>query len=190
MNDRSTVFLDRDGTLNEDRGYVTAIEDFVLFPGVCEDIARLNHLDILVIVVTNQSAIGRGLMTERDLSRIHEHFSERLRRVGAHVDAWYVCPHHPDEGCHCRKPKPGMIQQAVKDFGLDVSRGFLVGDKHSDLAAAQSEGVTGVLVKTSPYAQQALAAYQQGTLSIDYVADTFSQAIAWIVDTAAQHNSR
>lgn len=180
MNARRAVFFDRDGTLNEDRGYVTARQNFVVFPGVCEGIARLNALDLLVIVVTNQSAIARGFMTEQELFRLHEYFTETLRGVGAHVDGWYWCPHHPEDGCDCRKPKPGMIWQAVKDFGLDVSRCFFVGDKVSDLEAAKAAGVPGVLVKSSPYAQEALDAYQAGRLAIAHIAETCSEAMGWI----------
>ena len=189
MNTRAAVFLDRDGTLNEDRGYVTAVEDFVLLPGVCEGIARLNQEGFLVIVITNQSALARGLMTEEDLSRLHEHFADLLRRAGAHVDAWYFCPHHPEAGCECRKPRPGMIQEAVRDFGLDVSRCFFVGDKESDLEAAQSAEVAGVLVKTSPYAEQALAAHHGGKFPIAHIAESFPQAIRWMIQAAIQRKS-
>lgn len=189
MKPRPAVFLDRDGTVNEDRGYVTSVSEFVLFPGVCEGIARLNQLHLPVIIVTNQSAIARGLMTEQDLSRIHHAFAQNLQRVGAHVDAFYFCPHHPEAGCECRKPKPGMIHQAVKDFDLDVSRCFLIGDKPSDLEAAQAGGVKGVLVKTSPYASEALAAKQNDWLAIAYVADSFSQAIDWLVKHMSQEAS-
>ena len=181
MKTQGAVFLDRDGTLNEDRGYVTSVKEFVLLPGVCEGIARLNQLRLSVIVVTNQSAIARGLMTEEDLSKIHQDFAQSLQRAGAHIDGWYFCPHHPQAGCECRKPKPGMIHQAVRDFALDVSRCFLIGDKQSDLEAAQAGGVEGVLVRTSPYADQALAAHQADRLAIAYVADSFSQAIDWVV---------
>ena len=181
MKVQPAVFLDRDGTLNEDRGYVTTLDEFVLLPGVCEGIARLNECGFLVIVVTNQSAIARGFMTEKDLLRIHEHFAEQLHEAGAHVNGWYVCPHHPDDGCACRKPRPGMIHQAVKDFDLDVSRCFFVGDKVSDLQAAQASGVEGILVTTSPYAKQAKLAHQEGVLPIAYIADSFSQAIEWMI---------
>ncbi|MGE0473572.1 MAG: D-glycero-alpha-D-manno-heptose-1,7-bisphosphate 7-phosphatase [Nitrospirales bacterium] len=181
MKAQTAVFLDRDGTLNEDRGYVTSVKDFVLLPGVCEGIARLNRLRLPVIVVTNQSAIARGLMTEEDLSQIHQGFAHSLQCAGAHVDAFYFCPHHPQAGCECRKPQPGMIYQAVRDFGLNISRCCLIGDKHSDLETAQASGMEGVLVKTSPYASQALAAYRNNLLPIAYVADSFSQAIDWVV---------
>ena len=182
MKTQSAVFLDRDGTLNEDRGYVTSVRQFVLFPGVCEAIARLNQLQLPVIVVTNQSAIARGLMTEEDLTEIHQAFTQSLRQAGAHVDRFYFCPHHPQAGCECRKPKPGMIHQAVREFGLDVSRCCLIGDKQSDLEAAQAAGVKGVLVRTSPYAHEAVGAYKADRLPIAFVADSFSSAIDWVIE--------
>lgn len=175
------VFLDRDGTINEDRGYVTSVEEFVLFPEVGESIARLNHLGFPVLVVTNQSAIGRGLMTEQDLTGIHEHLSCCLKRVGAHVDAFYFCPHQPADRCGCRKPQPGMIHRAVLEFSLDAAGCYLIGDKPSDLEAAQASGIRGVLVKTSPYAQQALDAFEAGQLSIAHVAENFPHAVDWII---------
>lgn len=168
---------------------MTSVRDFVLLPGVGEGIARLNQLQLPVIVVTNQSAIARGLMTEQDLSMIHQAFARSLQGAGAHVDAFYFCPHHPQAGCDCRKPKPGMIHQAVKDFGLDISRCFLIGDKQSDLEAAQAGGVKGVLVKTSPYANEALAADQDKHLAIAYVAGSFSQAIDWLVKNLSREIS-
>jgi histidinol-phosphate phosphatase family protein len=190
MPSRAAVFLDRDGTVNEDRGYVTALDQFVLLPGVDEAIARLNQFGFLVIVVTNQSAIGRGLMTEGDLDLLHHHLDRRLNIVGAHVDAYYHCPHHPQDGCECRKPKPGMIRQALQEFSLEPGRCVFLGDKQSDLEAANAGGVAGVLVKTSPYADQALAAFHAGLLPITFVADSFAQAVDWILQRSEPCSKR
>jgi histidinol-phosphate phosphatase family protein len=176
----TAVFVDRDGTLNQDDGYVTSPEQLVLFPGVPEAIARLNQLGVMVIMVTNQSAIGRGMMTMGDLENIHARLAALLRPFGAGIDAIFSCPHHPRDGCGCRKPNTGLIEQAVDRFSLDLSQCYLVGDKRSDLEAAQKIAVPGVLVMTSPYSAGAVQARDEGQLAIEYVAETFAQAVVWI----------
>ncbi len=174
------IFLDRDGTLNEDCGYVTSPEQLVLFSGVPEAMARLNQLGVRVILVTNQSAIGRGLMTIHDLQHIHQVLADLLRVHGGRIDDIYVCPHRPDEGCGCRKPHVAMLQQAAERFSLDLSKCYFVGDKCSDLEAANKAGVTGVLVMSSVYSEAALQARDNGQFPIAHVAQTFVQAVDWI----------
>jgi histidinol-phosphate phosphatase family protein len=176
----TAVFVDRDGTLNQDSGYVTSPEQLVLFPGVPEAIARLNDLGIKVIMVTNQSAIGRGMMTMQDLENIHARLDTLIRPFGASIDGIFSCPHHPQDHCVCRKPNAGLIYEAVDRFSLDLSRCYLVGDKLSDLEVAQKVAVPGILVLTSPYSACALQARDQGQVSIEYVADSFAQAVVWI----------
>jgi heptosyltransferase-2 len=174
------VFLDRDGTLNEDHGYVTSPEQLVIFSGVPEALARLNKMGFQVILVTNQSAIGRGLLTIHDLQHIHQKLADILRAHGGHIDEVYVCPHHPDEGCACRKPQVAMIKQAAERFSLDLSQCFFVGDKCSDLEAAHKAGVTGVLVLSSGYSEAAIKARDNGKFPIAHVAQTFVHAVDWI----------
>jgi histidinol-phosphate phosphatase family protein len=176
----TAVFVDRDGTLNRDDGYVTSPEQLVLFPGVPEAIARLNQLGVMVIMVTNQSAIGRGMMTTGDLENIHARLTALIRPFGASIDAIFSCPHHPRDGCGCRKPNTGLIEQAVDRFSLDLSQCYLVGDKPSDLEVAQKVAVPGVLVRTSAYSERAVQARDDGQLAIEYVAETFAQAVVWI----------
>lgn len=188
----TAVFLDRDGTLNYDDGYVTSPEQLVLFPGVPDAIARLNALGVLVILVTNQSAIGRGLMSSNDLTNIHARLSALIRPYGATIDAFFTCPHHPRDECGCRKPRTGLIDQAVDRFSLDVSKCAFVGDKRSDMEAAWKVGIPGVLVKTSPYSAEALQARDDGQVSIAHVADNFAHAVDWIecmVSTRRLHHS-
>ncbi len=180
------VFLDRDGTLNEDSGYVTSPEQLVLFPGVPEALARLNDIGVQVILVTNQSAIGRGFMTADDFQLIHQKLVDLLQVHDGSIDAVYYCPHHPNEDCACRKPNIAMIQQAAVDFSLDLSRCYFVGDKWSDLEAASRVGASGVLVRSSDYSTAALQARDHGQFSIAYVADTFVQAVDWIVQELLQ----
>jgi histidinol-phosphate phosphatase family protein len=174
------VFVDRDGTLNKDQGYVTSPEQLVIFPGVPKALARLNQLGIRVILVTNQSAIGRGLMTAQDLERIHQKLEDLLRAHDGALDAVYYCPHHPKEACACRKPNIAMIQQAAEYFSLDLSRCYVVGDKCSDLEAAHRAGVTGVLVLSSDYSAAAVKASHLGQFPIAHVAESFVQAVDWI----------
>ncbi len=176
----TAVFLDRDGTLNHDTGYVLSPEQLVLFPGVPEAIARLNRLGAMVLLVTNQSAIGRGMMTIAGLESIHERLAELISPYGARIDGIFFCPHHPQDWCGCRKPKSGLIDQAVIRFALNVSQCYLVGDKRSDLEAAQTASVPGVLVMTSSYSADVVRARDAGQVPIDYVADSFVHAVDWI----------
>ncbi len=178
--DGIAVFVDRDGTLNDDRGYVTSPEQLVVFPGVPKALAHVNRLGIKVILITNQSAIGRGFMTSEDLQRIHQKLEDLLRDHDGHIDAIYYCPHHPNEGCACRKPNIAMIHQAEKELSLDLSRCYFVGDKSSDLEAAHRAGVQGVLVMSSNYSAAAVKASDLGKFSIAHTAESFVEAVNWI----------
>ncbi len=182
------VFVDRDGTLNEDHGYVTSPEQLVLFPAVPQALARLNRLGARVILLTNQSAIGRGYMTEADLRHIHQKLEDLLSAHEGKIDAVYFCPHHPEEGCACRKPNIAMIQKAARDFSLDLSLCYVVGDKCSDLQAAHRAGVHGVLVMSSEYSAAAVRAHEVGQLPIAHVAESFVQAVDWIEQDVLQRH--
>ena len=174
------VFLDRDGTLNEDSGYVTSPEQLVLFPGVPTAVARLNNLGVRVILVTNQSAVGRGFMTAQDLKGIHQKLEDLLWAQDGILDAIYFCPHHPHDNCACRKPNIAMIQQAAEEFSLNLSLCYFVGDKCSDLEAAQRAGVPGVLVMTSDSSAEAVNARDLGQLPMVHVSESFVTAVDWI----------
>jgi len=149
---KPALFLDRDGVLNEDRGYVSRWEDFRWIEGAREAVAAFNRAGWLVIVVTNQSGVGRGYYTEADMHRLHARMTEDLRAAGAHVDAFYFAPHHPEAPQEIyrhpdhpdRKPNPGMILRALADFPIDAERAVLVGDKTSDLEAASRAGIRGL----------------------------------------------
>lgn len=148
---KRAAFLDRDGVLNVDHGYVHKPEQLEWIPGAPEAVRLLNDAGYLVIVVTNQSGVARGYYGEADVQAFHNHLQEKLRAYGAHIDAFYYCPHHP-EGvvkelairCHCRKPEPGMIERAARDWPLDLSRSFLIGDKDADMTAAAAGHIRGV----------------------------------------------
>lgn len=152
---RPAVFLDRDGTINEQMGYINHISRFHLLPGVAAAIRELNDHSIPVVVVTNQSGLARGYFPEELLLAVHEKMKRQLTEYGAHVDGIYVCPHHPEAkreqyrvACDCRKPKPGLLLQAARDMGLDLAASYVVGDRWSDLKTAAACGAAPVLVLT------------------------------------------
>jgi D-glycero-D-manno-heptose 1,7-bisphosphate phosphatase len=149
---RSAVFLDRDGTINAEKEYLHRVEDWEWIPGSVEAIRRLNQLEFLVIVVTNQAGIARGYYTEHAVVTLHKHVDRMLAASGARIDAYYYCPHHFEYGatkdCACRKPRPGMLLSAQKEWNIDLDTSFLVGDKLIDIQAAQAVGVTPIMVRT------------------------------------------
>lgn len=149
---KPAVFLDRDGVLNEDSGYVYRKEDFVWIEGAQEAVKYLNQLGYLVIVVTNQSGVARGLYSEDDIDALHTWINEELGKIGAHIDAFYYCPHHPEGtvesyrlACNCRKPAPGQLLVAISEWKVDVTQSCLIGDKPSDIECATVAGIRGYL---------------------------------------------
>lgn len=152
-NKQKAVFLDRDGTINKNVGFLRDIDDFELIDGVSEAIKKINQSGYLAIVVTNQPVIARGEVSWEELNEIHKKMATLLGRDGAYVDAIYVCPHHPDKGfegerleykfdCDCRKPKPGLLFQAAKEFNIDLSQSIMIGDSERDIEAGKNAGVS------------------------------------------------
>jgi D-glycero-D-manno-heptose 1,7-bisphosphate phosphatase len=174
------VFLDRDGTINEEAQYLDEPARLRLLPGAAEAIRVLNHAGVPVILVTNQAGVGRGYFPESAVNAIHRELARRLAAQGAHLDAIYYCPHHPDEGCDCRKPKPGMLLQAAKEYSLDLTRSFVVGDKVSDLEAGWRVGCRMVLVLTG-YGVEAREAFRHLDFQPHYVAADLREAVQWIL---------
>lgn len=147
---RKFVFLDRDGTLNvrpPKACYVERPDDFIWLDGAKEAVKLLNQNGFLVILVSNQPGIARGNLTVETLDAIHKKMQDELKIAGAHIDAIYFCPHNWDEGCFCRKPKPGLLYMAQRDFSLNLSQGYLIGDDERDIEAGESAGVKSLLVK-------------------------------------------
>ena len=132
------IFFDRDGVLNEEVGYLWKVEEFIWVDGARDAIKFCNERGILTIVVTNQSGIARGLYTSKDVKNLHAFMQRSLAEVGAQIDGFYFCPHHPDFSgkCDCRKPRPGMILQACKDFKINPAQAILFGDSKRDIEAA------------------------------------------------------
>ncbi len=152
---KRAVFLDRDGTLNDDVGYPRRFEEIKVFPESFEAVRLLNQADFLVIVVTNQSGIGRGLLTEAELVSIHQKMAALFQERGARIDAFYYCPHWPEsfdpryrQACSCRKPGVGMGEKAALDFQLDLKKCFMIGDKLDDVVFGHRLGLRSVLVLT------------------------------------------
>lgn len=145
---KPAIFLDRDGTLNEGVGYVNHKSRFRLFPWTVEAIRAIRDEGFLAVMITNQSGVGRGYFSEEFLREIHEEFQRLLEAAGTRFDGIYYCPHRPDEGCPCRKPKPGMLLQATEELGCDLSRSWMIGDNRSDLEAGWSAGARAALVRT------------------------------------------
>lgn len=146
------VFFDRDGTLNVDTEYLYKIEEFQWIEGAVEAIRYCNEKGYLAIVVTNQSGVARGYFTEEDVRRLHRWMNEDLKRRGAHIDAFYFCPHHPQGSvdkyaitCDCRKPAPGLVEEACRTYGIDPARSFFIGDKERDVECGRRAGVKGIL---------------------------------------------
>jgi D-glycero-D-manno-heptose 1,7-bisphosphate phosphatase len=146
---REAVFLDRDGTLIEDAHYLADPDEVRLIPGAAEAVRALNAAGVLVIVVTNQSGVARGYFPESRVAEVHERLSRMLSVRGAKVDAYYYCPHHETKGeCACRKPKPGMLLAAARDFDIDLAHSWMIGDKACDAGAGAVAGCRTLLVRT------------------------------------------
>jgi len=157
---KRAVFLDRDGTINVEREYLFRPEDFHFVPGAPEAIRLFREAGFLVVVVTNQSGVGRGYYDEAAVQELHRHMDSELAVAGTAVDAYYYCPHHPTAGngiylmeCTCRKPLPGMLHQAAADLQIDLSRSWMIGDKLADVEAGQRAGCMTALVLTGYGAQ-------------------------------------
>jgi heptosyltransferase-2 len=179
-----TVFIDRDGTLNRDTGYVKTPDELDLLPGACKAVARLNRAGARVIVITNQSGVARGFFTLADLDAIHARLRAELAAAGASLDAIYYCPHHPDDGCLCRKPQPGLIERAIQDLGVDPSVAYVIGDQTRDVELARRIGARAVLVMSGPSSAEALENLKSEGAAPERVASSLAEAVDWILEQA------
>jgi len=173
---RPAILIDRDGTLIEERNYLADPEGVALIPGAAAAIAAANRVGVPVVLVTNQSGIGRGYFGEAELAAVNRRTEELLAAEGAHLDGLYHCPHAPDAGCNCRKPEPGMALQAAADLHLDLARSCVIGDKEVDLVLARGVGASPLLVRTG-YGRETEAAGGDA----DRVFDDLGGAIRWVV---------
>ncbi len=153
---RAAVFLDRDGVIIVNReDYVKRWEEVEYIEGALESLARLAAADLPVVIVTNQSAVGRGILTCETVHQIQQRMIDEIEARGGRIVASYICPHHPEAGCDCRKPAPGMLRQAAREHGIDLQSSYLVGDALTDIEAAEAAGAAGILVLTGRGASQA-----------------------------------
>ena len=143
------VFLDRDGVINRNRDdYVKDVDEMEILPGVPKAINLLNTMNFKVVIISNQSAVSRGLITIEKLLEIHEFLKKELLQNNAKIDGIYFCPHRPDDSCDCRKPKPTLILKAAKDLGINLSESYMIGDRESDMIAAEKAGVKFIPIET------------------------------------------
>jgi D-glycero-D-manno-heptose 1,7-bisphosphate phosphatase len=188
---RPAVFLDRDGVLVEDLGLVARAEDLRILPDVPHALGRLRQAGLVLVVITNQPVIARGLASETDIRTVHQQLEEGLIAAGApKLDAWYFCPHHPKAEvaayrviCHCRKPRPGMLRQAARDLGLDLAASYMVGDRITDIAAGASAGCRTVQVETGKHTATPITLVEplDPNLAPDHVCPGLAAAADWIL---------
>ncbi|CAK8712385.1 D,D-heptose 1,7-bisphosphate phosphatase [Candidatus Electrothrix gigas] len=183
------VFLDRDGTINEQMGYINHISRFILLPGVATAIRTLNEQNIPVVVVTNQSGLARGYFPPALLDAVHAQMERELAAQDAHIDGLYICPHHPEakeeqfrKVCTCRKPQTGLLEQAAAELKLDLTRSFMVGDRWSDLKCGNRVGATSVLVLTGYGRGDLEYIGPEQEIQPDKIAEDLSEAVDWIIE--------
>ena len=177
------IFLDRDGTLNEEVNYLHRKEDLVLLPGVPEALKAFKDQGYRLVVVTNQAGVARGYYTEDDVKELHRYMNELLAGQGVKIDAFYYCPHHPEHGigkykvrCHCRKPETGMFEMAEQAFAVDKASSWMIGDKLIDMEAGRNYGVRTVLVGTGYGAGVHEEQKKKGDFPYDLYADDLLEA--------------
>ena len=176
------ILLDRDGVINRERAdYVKCWDEFELLPGSLEAIGTLSTLSVPIAVITNQSAIGRGLADRQEIDAIHARLSELVEREGGRIDAFFLCPHTPADGCQCRKPRPGLLYQAAERFRLDLSASIFVGDALTDYQAAINAGCQSLLVRSGRRSEE-VDRFATAVPAVQVVAD-LSAAAAYICRT-------
>lgn len=177
------VFLDRDGTLNEERGdYISKYEDIKIYPFAFNAIRIINSLGFLAIVTTNQAGIAKGILRKKDVDDIHRKMKEDFERNNAKISAFYYCPAHPDhskKGLNCRKPLIGMALKAKKEFGVDLKKSFVIGDKVEDILFAKNFGGKGILVLTG-YGRKSMEEIEKIGIEPDFIAENVLKAVEWI----------
>jgi D-glycero-D-manno-heptose 1,7-bisphosphate phosphatase len=180
------VFLDRDGTLIEEVDYLERVEQVALYSWSIDGVRLLNRAGIRVFVVTNQAGVARGYFTESVVADVHRHIDSLLASGGARIDAYYYCPHHPEgavdayrRSCECRKPGRGLVDRAAREFGIDPSRSFVVGDRWLDIQLARAVGARAVLVRTG-FGSTA-ERQQPSDVTADAIADNLVGAANWIL---------
>lgn len=180
----AAVFLDRDGTINEEVGYLDSIEKLRVLPEAFEAVRLINQAGLKTVVITNQSGIGRGYFDEGFVGRVHEEMRHLFHKEGTVIDGFYYCPHHPTEGmgqyrqvCSCRKPEPGLLLKAAEDLDIDLSKSYMIGDTPKDVEVGQRAGAKGILVRTG----HGKVADLGSTCCPDYIARDILGAVRWLL---------
>ena len=183
MKKYAAVFLDRDGTINEEVGYMDSLEKLKIIPEAFEAIRLINQNGMKAVVITNQSGVARGLFSEEFVQTVHAIIQEQLKARKAFIEAFYHCPHHPTEGqgvylqaCNCRKPAPGLLFKAADEMEIDLGRSYMIGDMPKDIDAAKRAGAKGILVRTG-YGQE----HRAFDVEPDYIAGSILDAARWIL---------
>jgi D,D-heptose 1,7-bisphosphate phosphatase len=200
MKKNAAVFLDRDGTINEEVGYLDSIDKLNLFAYTAEAIRLINESGMKAVVMTNQSGVAKGYFTEEFVRTVHERIQEMLRERGAFIDAFYYCPHHQTEGigvylqsCACRKPEAGMLVQASKELDIDLRRSYTVGDMLKDIQVARTVGAKGILVKTGygiNTIEKDLTSDSSEICQPSYIAEDILDAVKWIMKDRKKKRSK
>ena len=172
---RPAIFLDRDGVIIVEKNFLRDPEEIEFYPGAIEALKAIGDVYIK-IVISNQSGVARGYFTSADVEKINDHISSILKMSGIGIDAWYFCPHGPDDDCQCRKPRPGMILEAAEEFNINMSKSWIIGDKSSDIDAGRASGLNTILVKTGYGGSEPGATVSKA----DYTASDISEAIKYI----------
>jgi D-glycero-D-manno-heptose 1,7-bisphosphate phosphatase len=185
---KPAVFLDRDGTINEQMGYINHLSRFVIFPGVVEAVRLLNTHEFWAIVLTNQGGVARGYYPIELMHEIHDFLKRSLKNKGAIIDGIFYCPHHPagivpeySTECDCRKPKTGLVHQALEAFDIDMTKSYVVGDRHVDIELASCLGIDGILVKTGYGLGEIDYVLPQHPAKPSYIAQDLLGAVEWIL---------
>lgn len=177
--------MDRDGTVSEEVGYMYHAGLYQPFPWAGPAIRKINESGMKAVLITNQSGIGRGYFNESTVDEVHAVLKTELARHHASLDAIYICPHHPDAGCDCRKPNPGMLLRAREDMDIDLGKSYMIGDKYVDIELAHRVGATSILVLTG-YGREQLEKYRSNEQQPDFVVENLMQAVDGILSGAFQ----
>lgn len=173
MSARRALFLDRDGTIIEDMNYLSDPAKICFLPGAQEALRRFQDAGYQLVIVTNQSGIGRGFMTAEESTAVHERVVAALAEARVRIDGSYICPHAPKDRCECRKPQPTLLRRAARELDIDLSSSFMIGDKYSDVGAGAAAGCTTLLINHKPG-----DARQDGTPEADFVCENWDQVVA------------
>ena len=175
------IFLDRDGTVSEEVGYMYDAGLYKLFPWTGDAIRRINESGFKAVLITNQSGVGRGYFPESTVHQVHDILKTELARYAAHLDAIYYCPHEPAADCECRKPKPGMLRQASRELDLDLANSYMIGDKYIDIETGHAAGAKTILLRTGYGTEQIAEHYASSPVQPDLIADDLLQAVEAIL---------